>query len=119
MLSGLDHATNLKKSLGKKRVVAALGDMRELGEKSVELHEEVTNYLAQLHIDFAVLVGSNMIAAAKNLPANSYKTFPDSAAAGLEIKDFLQDGDILYLKGSRGTKMEKVIENLTNQKSTH
>jgi len=119
MLAGLEHATNLKKTLGKKRVVAALGDMRELGEKSVELHEEVTNYLAQLHIDFAVLVGENITLAAKNLPKNSYKTFPDSSAAALEIKDFLQDGDILYVKGSRGTRMEKIIENLTNQKSAH
>jgi len=119
MQAGLEHATNLKKTLGKKRVIAALGDMRELGEKSVELHEKVTNYLSQLHIDFAILVGENMTNAAKNLPANSYKTFPDSSAASLEIQDFLQDDDILYLKGSRGVKMEKVIENLTIQKSVH
>jgi UDP-N-acetylmuramoyl-tripeptide--D-alanyl-D-alanine ligase len=114
MRAGLEHVVNLKNILGKKRVVVALGDMRELGEKSVELHEEVTNYLQQLHVDFALLVGENMTAAAKKLPKDSYKTFPDSTAAALEIKDFLSNGDILYVKGSRGVRMEKVIEKITN-----
>ncbi len=117
--AGLEHALELKSALGKKRVVAALGDMLELGEKSVELHEEVTNYLNALHIDFAILVGSNMTLAANKLPKNSYQTFSDSVAASLEIQDFLRDGDILYVKGSRGTKMEKIIEKLTNEKSAH
>ncbi len=117
--AGLEHALELKSALGKKRVVAALGDMLELGEKSVELHEEVTNYLSALHIDFAILVGSNMTLAANKLPENSYHTFPDSVAASLEIQDLLRDGDILYVKGSRGTKMEKIIEKLTNEKSAH
>jgi UDP-N-acetylmuramoyl-tripeptide--D-alanyl-D-alanine ligase len=119
MKAGIDHAMNLKKILGKKRVVAALGDMLELGEKSVELHEEVIEHLKNSHADFAVLVGKEMTRAAKILPANSCKAFPDSAAASLEIKGLLNDGDILYLKGSRGTKMEKIIEQLTNTKSAH
>lgn len=110
--SGLEYAVELKSALNKKRVLVALGDMLELGEKSVELHEEVTNYLAQLHINFAVLVGQNMIESAKKLPKNSYKTFPDSSAASLEIQDFLEDGDIVYVKGSRGMKMEKIINKL-------
>lgn len=119
MRAGLEHAADLKKILHKRRVIAALGDMLELGEKSVELHDEVANYLAQFHIDFALLVGENMTKAAKKLPKNSYKTFPDSSSASLEIEDLLQDGDILYLKGSRGTKMEKLIENLITEKSAH
>ncbi len=93
--------------------------MLELGEKSVELHKEITNYLKKFHTDFAVLVGENMTKAAQNLSPNSYKTFPNSALASLEIVDLLQDGDILYVKGSRGTKMEKLIEKLTNKINVH
>src|SRR3989338_3695812 len=96
MRAGLEHAANLKKILGKKRVVAALGDMLELGEKSVELHEEIADYLLQFHIDFAVLVGNNMTQISKNLPTNSYKTFSDSQTASLEIESLLQDGDIQF-----------------------
>ncbi len=117
--AGLEYLIELKNALGKKRVIAALGDMLELGEKSVELHEEVANYLAALHIDFAILVGKNMTEAAIKLPKNSYQTFPDSTAASLDTQEFLRDGDILYVKGSRGTKMEKIIENLTKEKSAH
>lgn len=117
--AGLEYAIELKAALNKKRVVAALGDMLELGEKSVELHKEVTNYLDALHVDFAALVGKNMTNAANKLSKNSYKTFSDSSAASLDIQELLQDGDILYVKGSRGMKMEKIIEILTKEKSAH
>ena len=119
MHAGIEHLAKLKKILGKKRVVAALGDMLELGEKSVELHEEVTNYLKEFHIDFAILVGEKMRNAAKNLPENSYKTFSTSMQASDEIQALLHDADILYLKGSRGIKMENLIKNLIDQKSAH
>ncbi len=119
MYAGIEHLAMLKKILSKKRVVVALGDMLELGEKSVELHEEVTNYLKTFHIDFAVMVGERMTQAAKKLPTNSYKTFSTSNEASQQIEDLLQDGDIIYLKGSRGIKMENVVKNLTTQNSAH
>ena len=112
MKAGLKHAENLKKILGKKRLVAALGDMLELGDKSDELHEEVVNHLGQLEVDFAVMVGKKMgLSAQKNL-TKSHLIFSDSSSANLEVRNFLRDGDLLYLKGSRGTKMEILIKNL-------
>lgn len=114
MRAGLEYAVNLKQHFGKKRIVAALGDMLELGEKSAEIHEKTVNFLSEFGIDFAVLVGDKMITAAKKLPKNSYKTFSNSSSASLAIQDLLQDGDILYIKGSRGMKMENIIPNLTS-----
>lgn len=110
--AGLDHILDLKSALAKTRSVAALGDMLELGSKSQELHAAVAQYLQEFSIDFAILVGEKMIEAAKNLPQDSYITFLDSASASLEIKNLLKDGDILYVKGSRGMKMEKLIEKI-------
>lgn len=112
MLAGLEHAISLKNALNKNRVVAALGDMLELGDKSLELHEEVIGYLQKLKIDFAILVGEKMALAAKKLDKNICTVFPDSQTASLSIAEFLQDGDILYIKGSRGTKMEKIMEKI-------
>ncbi len=117
MRAGLQHATNLKTALRKKRVVAALGDMLELGEKSVELHKEIINYLGEFHVDLAILVGEKIAENAKDLSQNSYKTFLNSSLASLEIENLLQDDDILYIKGSRGMKMEKIIEKLQLLKS--
>ncbi|MBM3579322.1 MAG: UDP-N-acetylmuramoyl-tripeptide--D-alanyl-D-alanine ligase [Alphaproteobacteria bacterium] len=112
MRVGLEYARNIKEKLGKKRIVAALGDMLELGEKSADIHEKVINSLAEFGIDFAVLVGEKMSAAAHILPENSFKTFPDSLSASLEIQALLRDGDVLYVKGSHGMKMDKIIEKL-------
>ncbi len=120
MRAGLNYAENLKKVLkNKQRVVAALGDMLELGEKSLELHEKVLGFLEEFFVDFAVLVGKEMINAAKTTVKIPNKTFLDSNLASLEIKDLLRDGDILYVKGSRGMKMEKIIEQLTDKTSAH
>lgn len=110
--AGLDHILDLKSALAKTRSVAALGDMLELGSQSQELHATVAKYLQEFSIDFAILVGEKMIEAAQNLPQDSYITFLDSDSASLEIKNLLKDGDILYVKGSRGMKMEKLIEKI-------
>lgn len=114
MKAGIEHGVKLKSALNKNRVIVALGDMLELGEKSLELHEEITNYLKELEIDFSILVGDKISLATKRLNNNTYKIFPNSESASLEIKDLLQDGDILYVKGSRGIKMEKIIHKITD-----
>ena len=119
MKAGIEHASNLKKILQKKRVICAIGDMLELGDKSFELHCKVVNYLKEFNIDFAVLVGQRMQEASINLDKNSFTTFSNSILASENIEKFLQDGDILYPKGSRGTKMEKILEKLTNLTSDH
>ncbi len=112
MKAGIEYLANLKKILNKKRSIAILGDMFELGEKSQELHEETLQSLNNLNIDFALLAGDAMKNSAKVLDKKNYKTYLDAASLSLEIKDFLQDDDIILVKGSRGMKMEKVIEDL-------
>jgi UDP-N-acetylmuramoyl-tripeptide--D-alanyl-D-alanine ligase len=115
MKSGLEHAINLKNSLKKNRIVAALGDMLELGEKSQELHEEVIEYVKNYKIDFVILVGEKMTIASQKLDKNIYKIFSNSKDAANSIKNLLQDEDILYVKGSHSMKMDMIIENLSAQ----
>jgi UDP-N-acetylmuramoyl-tripeptide--D-alanyl-D-alanine ligase len=119
MKAGIEHASNLKKILQKKRVVCALGDMLELGDKSTELHFKVANYLKEYSIDYTILVGPKMKEASANLDAKTFSSFDNSILASENFADLLQDGDVLYLKGSRGTKMEKILEKLTNKSSDH
>ncbi len=113
MQAGFEYALNVKSAQNKKRIVVAIGDMLELGEKSEELHEKVVSFISELGIDFAILVGEKMSSAAKNLSKNSYQTFPDSNSAALAASKILRDGDILYVKGSRGMKMENIIQKLS------
>jgi len=119
MKAGIEHASNLKKILQKKRVICALGDMLELGDKSTELHFKVVNYVKEYSIDYAILVGPKMKEASANLDVKTFSTFDNSVLASENFEDLLQDGDVLYLKGSRGTKMEKILEKLTNKNSDH
>lgn len=119
MKAGIEYASNLKKILNKKRIICALGDMLELGDKSAELHQKVIGYVKEFNIDLAILVGKNMTQASLELESNKYKTFVNSQDASEEINNFLEDQDVIYLKGSRGTKMEKILEKLTNNSSAH
>jgi UDP-N-acetylmuramoyl-tripeptide--D-alanyl-D-alanine ligase len=111
MKAGISHALNLKNLLHKNRVVVALGDMLELGEKSAQIHTEVLEFASNLKIDFAILVGENMKKAAQNFDLN-FVNFENSSLAASKIANLVEDGDILYIKGSRGIKMENLIKNV-------
>jgi UDP-N-acetylmuramoyl-tripeptide--D-alanyl-D-alanine ligase len=113
--SGTKHAANLKKALHKKRLIVALGDMLELGKNSVELHEMAVEFAQKFGADLAILVGKEMSAAGEKKLSISHKTFVDSMAASLDISALIDDGDLLYIKGSRGLKMEKLIEKIAPQ----
>lgn len=111
ILSGINYAKNIKKAFNKNRVVIALGDMLELGKESRNLHEKIINHL--LDIDLSILVGPEMSKISKKLPQSSYQKFADSTLAANNIENLLEDGDVLYVKGSRGMKMENLIKQFT------
>jgi len=112
IIAGLKYCLEIKNSLNKTRVVVAIGDMLELGSKSEALHGEIANAINKLNIDFSILVGEEMTKISHKLTKDSFKTYPNSASAGKNIKNFLKDGDIFYVKGSRGMKMEEITNNL-------
>jgi len=119
MKAGLQNCEKLKNILHKKRMICALGDMLELGEKSLEIHQEVLNFVNEKNFDQIILVGNQMDQANQNIKLKNSKNYPDSSSASCDFANILKDGDIVYIKGSRGTKMEKIIEKLTLKTSAH
>jgi UDP-N-acetylmuramoyl-tripeptide--D-alanyl-D-alanine ligase len=101
---------------GFKRRILAAGEMRELGGSSAELHRDCGRVIAGLgKIDW--LVGVNGDAAAlvraavdAGFPKERTKFFADSKEAAAFVTGFVQPGDVLLLKGSRGVKMERILE---------
>ncbi len=90
--------------------VALLGDMRELGENSVEEHVNVVRKIADSDVK-AYLVGAEFAKALESAgrPDNVLGHFETSEAlAGYLSKEPLKDAYVL-VKGSRGIQMEKVI----------
>ena len=110
-LAGLLAATP-----GYRRKILAAGEMRELGPSSPELHRECGVGVAQLKkIDWIVGVTGDAAefvnsATQAGHPQNLAKFFANSEEAGKFFADFIQPGDLLLLKGSRGVKMEKILE---------
>ena len=113
MLAALQTLVDLPCS-GKR--VAVLGDMAELGEHTAAAHEEIGRRAAELKIDRVVAVGTfakhtAAAAAEGGLEAN---VFLDVAAAASELPKLAQAGDLVLLKASRATGLERVGEALRN-----
>jgi UDP-N-acetylmuramoyl-tripeptide--D-alanyl-D-alanine ligase len=98
------------------RRVVFLGDMLELGPKGPELHRETGARLAG-RADVVVGVGALGKGIAEGargagLAASALHDFPDSEAAARESVSLVKPGDAVLVKGSRGARMEKVVEAL-------
>ena len=94
------------------RRFAVLGTMLELGDRSLELHQEVAARAVQLGLDGLVLVdsgaeGKAMAEVATSLPHLQLVSNPEDAAAPLAA--WLESGDVLLLKASRGVALERLI----------
>jgi UDP-N-acetylmuramoyl-tripeptide--D-alanyl-D-alanine ligase len=94
------------------RRFAVLGTMLELGEQSLELHRQVAERALALGLDGLVIVdggpeGQVMAAAAQGLPRLALVTSPEAAAQALVA--WLEPGDQVLLKASRGVALERAI----------
>jgi len=98
-----------------KQAIAVLGDMLELGETSAEAHRELGRTAARLGVDIIITFGTLMKHTAEGalgagLPRERVlETQTHAEAAGL-VRELSRPGDVVLVKGSRGMKMEKVLE---------
>jgi UDP-N-acetylmuramoyl-tripeptide--D-alanyl-D-alanine ligase len=106
---------------GYRRRILATGEMRELGTSSAELHRECGRSAALLGtIDWIFAVQGNAeeflrAAIEAGHPQKCSKFFENSESAAKFLAGFIQPGDLLLLKGSRGVKMEKILEAIEAQ----
>ena len=99
------------------RRVAVLGDMLELGDGSREAHFELGRHAQLSGIKELVVVGEfaeDMAAGAREegLGRAHIHTYPDRVPVAELLRDFLREGDLVLIKGSRGVELEKVVEEL-------
>jgi UDP-N-acetylmuramoyl-tripeptide--D-alanyl-D-alanine ligase len=120
--SALDALARLLASTpGYQRRILAAGEMLELGPSSGELHHECGRNVARLNkIDWIFGVQGNareLIQAAIQAghPQERARFFEDSAEAAEVLAPFITRGDLVLLKGSRGVKMEKILEVIDSQ----
>ena len=100
------------------RRILAAGEMLELGLSSGELHRTVGRAAAATgSVDWIIGVqgeGENFVRGAieGGHPADRAKFIGSSAEAAGFIADLLAPGDLMLVKGSRGVKMERIVEAL-------
>jgi UDP-N-acetylmuramoyl-tripeptide--D-alanyl-D-alanine ligase len=98
------------------RRVAFLGDMLELGATGPELHRQTGEAVAG-KLDLLVSAGPLARhflegARAGGLAPEAVLGFDDSAAAAAAAPGLVREGDAVLVKGSRGARMEKVVDAL-------
>jgi UDP-N-acetylmuramoyl-tripeptide--D-alanyl-D-alanine ligase len=95
------------------RRIAVLGDMLELGPPGTELHRALAGPLEAAAVDLVFCCGPLMGALWEALPSNHRGGYAETAAA-LEpaVIEAVQDGDVIMVKGSLGSKMGPIVKAL-------
>lgn len=124
MRSGIDVLSQLAQQKGG-RIVAVLGDMLELGEKSPELHRSVGAYFAskggRLLFTFGERASDIAAAAVKggvtqeSVYVNRDKDCPE--ITGEMLIHGLKTGDVVLFKASRSMALERIIAYLRENSS--
>jgi UDP-N-acetylmuramoyl-tripeptide--D-alanyl-D-alanine ligase len=101
-----------------RRKVLILGDMFELGDKSINLHKELAKYIIRYKMPEIYSVGKFMKYMSLNLnnsiPVKKHFARRDNLKKFLRAQDF--NNCVVLIKGSRGMKMEDFVE-IINKKA--
>ena len=107
MAAALDNFANVEAPCR----YAMLGDMLELGSDSAQEHETIICKALALGFDGVFFVGGEFRSAvAGELEKATFFSTSDELASWLDANPI--DGAVVLIKGSRGTRMEKVIAHL-------
>ena len=101
---------------GEGRRVAILGDMGELGENEISLHEEVGEHAAKCGIDVCICVGelSSHIAEAARKADPDFEVHYEKDRESLlkNLGGYVHKGDTILVKASHFMKFEEVVDAL-------
>ncbi len=97
-----------------KRKIAVLGAMKELGERSQQLHQQVGETVKKLNLDgLLVLVDGQdaeaIALSAEGIPSECFATHADLVA---RLKTFVQAGDRLLFKAAHSVGLDRVVNQL-------
>ena len=111
----LEYLANLDRG----RKIAVLGDIKEVGSFSKEIHEKVGKEVAKNKIDKLITVGEeakNIVKKAKNEGmSNEDVCSCDSNEQAIEVlKDMLLKGDTVLLKASNSMKFGEIYDEIVN-----
>lgn len=100
-----------------KRHIAVLGAMKELGERSLELHQQVGAMVGQLNLDrLLILVDGEdaraIAKSAKGIPSECFTTHGELVERLLEV---VTQGDRILFKAAHSVGLDSVVSQFRNQ----
>ena len=96
-----------------KRSLAVLGDMLELGHVAVPAHQKVGQQAAAAGVCGLITLGEmgrEIAKGAKEAGLDAVYSFDTHEEAAAKLRELLQPEDTILFKGSRGMKMETIID---------
>jgi UDP-N-acetylmuramoyl-tripeptide--D-alanyl-D-alanine ligase len=111
--AALDWLAELK---GSGRSFAVLGEMRELGQREIEIHREMGRVVASRadYLFTTGTLGAQLAAGAleEGMSPDHIVVAKMHTELAVRLRAVLQKGDVVLLKGSRAAKMEQVLKKL-------
>ena len=95
----------------RRRKIAVLGDMFELGNQSKRLHEELADFIITQNVDEVFVIGKMMKHFTKKINEGKHlvKHFESKDLLKKHLKKLQLRGSVILVKGSRGMKMEEFV----------
>jgi len=100
------------------RRVLVMGDMLELGANAAAFHREAGEQIAASGIGLLVTVGplSRQAAEVARRAGIEVAAFDDASGAAGTIASLVRPGDLVVVKGSRGIRLEQVVDALVTRR---
>lgn len=102
----------------KNRFVFALGDMKELGDESLNLHLSLVEHIIDNKVDILYTVGKeskNLLEHLQKVANISGEAFSDSLGLAEILPSDLRAGDIILIKGSALMNMRRVLDSVLHK----
>ena len=109
---------SLGRDRGPRRRIAVLGEMLELGARAPALHRACGRLAVEAGFDVLVVVGGPAASAlaegarTAGLGAGHVMTCEASEAAAALTADLVRAGDLVLVQGSRGVRVDRVVDRL-------
>jgi UDP-N-acetylmuramoyl-tripeptide--D-alanyl-D-alanine ligase len=98
------------------RKIGVLGSMKELGEHSSEAHRRIGGQATACDFQGLFLFGEEMETAYQEIQSRAFKGtacwMTDIDSLGSSLHSYLREGDLLLIKGSRATELERLLPEL-------
>lgn len=107
----MESSLQVLQSVNTSRRIAVLGDMLELGGISLNSHKEILQLCVDFEVDLVIVVGTCFSEAAESFKGrDDIIAFRNTSSLTNHLARFIRPGDAVLVKGSRGMRMEVVVD---------